>query len=63
MGLGCFVVGFELMLRVSLNRGYLSFVRRGGSNDFWCLGGVGVDFMTCELCGTTIPVRRNTLTL
>ena len=21
--------------------------------------GIGVDFVACELCGTTIPVRRN----
>ena len=27
------------------------------------LGSVGVDFVACELCGTTIPVRRNTLAL
>ena len=23
-----------------------------------CLGGIGVDFVACELCGTTIPIRR-----
>ena len=24
---------------------------------FGYLGGIGVDFMACELCGTTIPIR------
>ena len=27
------------------------------------LGGVGVDFVACELCGTTMPIRQNTLAL
>ena len=27
------------------------------------MGGIGVDFVACELCGTTIPIRRNTLAL
>ena len=61
-----FVVVIEVSLSASLGRGLLGFVRRYGSNDFWVFGVgkvIGVDFVACELCGTTIPVRRNTLTL
>ena len=32
--MGCFVMVLEVMLRVSLDRGLLGFVRRCGSNDF-----------------------------
>ena len=32
MEMGCFVVGFGVILSVSLGREYLDFVRRGGSN-------------------------------
>ena len=48
MGLVCFVVVLGVSLRVSLSKGLLGFVRRGGSNDFGCLGGIEVDFVACE---------------
>ena len=35
MELVYFVVVLGVMLRVSLGRELLGFVRRGGSNDFW----------------------------
>ena len=54
MGLGCFVVvlgvgvwvGNSWVLSEDMSRMILS---------------IEVDFVACELCGTTIPIRRNTL--
>ena len=55
-----FCCGF---LSVGLGREYLGFVRRCGSNGVSVILGIELDFMACELCGTTIPIRRNTLAL
>ena len=30
---------------------------------FGVWGDIGVDFVACELCGTTMPIRQNTLAL
>ena len=55
--MGYFVVG----LGMSLNREQLGFVRRCGSNRVSVIlgvwGGIGVDFVACELCGTTRYIR------
>ena len=59
--MGCFVVVLGVNLSGSLGREQLGFVRRGESNGvsviLGILDGIGVDFVACELCGTTRYIR------
>ena len=56
-----FAVGFGVSLSVGLGSEQLDFVRRDGSNSvsviLGVLGDIGVDFVACELCGTTRYIR------
>ena len=48
----------------SLGRGELGFVRRDGSNSVSVIFRViGVDFVACELSGTTMYIQQNALAL
>ena len=60
MELGCFVVVLGVGVWIGNSLGLSEEV---GRMIFGVWGDIGVDFMACELCGTTIPIRRNTLAL